>query len=242
MPRWVLLHGTPLSPEVFSDVAERLQDDGQVLCPRVELGRAATTTRELAAAIVADLPPGGPLHLVGHSFGGQVAVDLVLAAPELVASLCLICSRDSPFPPFAAAAQQLRWGRRPDLSATLSRWFRPAESAANGPVVRYARACLEQADPQSWALALDAIAGFDRTREVSSISAPCTLIAAEHDTVSTPAAMSALAARLRHARLEVVPGAFHMSPFVQPDALAEMIKRAAAEPPQGADALCGQRS
>ena len=160
-----------------------------MLCPSVTPSGAGTTTMDIAAAIIADIPPGGPVHLVGHSFGGQVALDIALAAPGLVASLCLICSRDTPFPPFSATAQQLRSGHQPDVSAAMNRWFRPTETVANGPVVRYARACLEQADPREWASALDAIAGFDRSQQVSSISAPCTLIAAEHDTVSTPAAM-----------------------------------------------------
>jgi pimeloyl-ACP methyl ester carboxylesterase len=57
---------------------------------------------------------------------------------------------------------------------------------------------------------------------VAAISAPVTLIAAELDPVSTPAAMSALASRLPRASLTVLPGAAHMSPFTDPAALAAL--------------------
>jgi hypothetical protein len=37
------------------------------------------------------------------------------------------------------------------------RWFTVPELTADGPVVTYARHCLQQADRASWAAALDAI-------------------------------------------------------------------------------------
>ena len=39
----------------------------------------------------------GPVHLVGHSFGGCIATKFSIDNPDLVDSLCII---DSPFPPF----------------------------------------------------------------------------------------------------------------------------------------------
>jgi pimeloyl-ACP methyl ester carboxylesterase len=66
--------------------------------------------------------------------------------------------------------------------------------------------------------------GADRT---ASIRIPATLIAAELDQVSTPAAMSALASRLPRATLKILSGAAHMTPFTDPAALAELILRAA---------------
>ncbi len=96
-----------------------------------------------------------------------------------------------------------------------------------GPVVSYARRCLQQADRRSWAAALDAIARYDRAGRTASIRIPATLIAAELDQVSTPAAMAALASRLPRAALKILPGAAHMTPFTDPATLAELILRAA---------------
>jgi pimeloyl-ACP methyl ester carboxylesterase len=232
--RWVLLHGTPLTPAVWDGVAAHLSPQGHVLCPAAapagDAGHAADAPAELAAWLASGhggLPDR--MHLVGHSFGGQVALDLALLAPGRVRALTLICSRDTPFPAFAVTAAALRRGDPVDPDAALGRWFTAAELRGNSPVVQYARRCLQQADRRSWAAALEAIAGYDRSDRVAAISVPVMLIAAELDPVSTPAAMSALASRLPWASLTVLPGAAHMSPFIDPAALARLILRGRPE-------------
>ena len=224
---WVLLHGTPLTPAAWDGVAARLRPRGHVLCPVATPAADADDAPAELAAWLASAQSGLPdrMHVVGHSFGGQVALDLALLAPGRVRALTLICSRDTPFPAFAAAAAALRRGHPVDPDAALGRWFTVAELRGNGPVVRYARCCLQQADRWSWAAALEAIACYDRSDRVADISVPVTLIAAELDQVSTPAAMSALAGRLPRASLAVLPGAAHMSPFTDPAALARLILR-----------------
>jgi 3-oxoadipate enol-lactonase len=139
----------------------------------------------------------------------------------------VICSRDTPFPAFAAAAASLRRGDRFDIDAVLGRWFTPAELNPSGPVVQYARRCVHDADHGSWAAALEAIARYDRADQAASVQVPATLIAAELDQVSTPAAMSAFAGRLPRASLQVLPQAAHMTPFTNPASLAQLILTAA---------------
>lgn len=225
---WVLLHGTPLTPAVWDGVAAQLSPAGHVLCPDVTPASSAAESAQGQAGVAARLASadsGLPerMHLAGHSFGGQVALDLALLIPDRVQTVTLICSRDTPFPAFGPAAAALRRGDPVDADAALSRWFTAPERRANGPVVRYARKCLRDADRESWAAALDAIADYDRADRVAAISAPVTLIAAELDPVSTPAAMSALASRLPRASLTVLAGAAHMSPFTDPAALASLM-------------------
>jgi pimeloyl-ACP methyl ester carboxylesterase len=165
--------------------------------------------------------------VVGHSFGGQIAIDFALLAPQRVQALTLICTRGTPFPAFVAAAARLRHGDPVDITAALRRWFTAPELSVGGPVVAYARRCLRQADRAAWAAALDAIASYDRANRVGAIGVPSTLIAAELDHVSTPAPMSALADRLPRARLHVLPGAAHMTSFSDPGQLALLISRTA---------------
>jgi pimeloyl-ACP methyl ester carboxylesterase len=226
---WLLLHGTPLTPAVWDGVTACLTRSGTVFAPAITpVGDARDAQGALAARLTTEIArPAGRLHVVGHSFGGQVALDFALLVPQQVATLTLLCSRDTPFPAFAAAATRLRGGAPVDADAALSRWFTAAELDRGGPVVSYARRCLQQADRRSWAAALDAIARYDRAGRTASIRIPATLIAAELDQVSTPAAMSALANRLPRATLQILPGAAHMTPFTDPAALAELILRAA---------------
>jgi pimeloyl-ACP methyl ester carboxylesterase len=57
---------------------------------------------------------------------------------------------------------------------------------------------------------------------------PASLIAAELDQVSTPAAMSDLASRLPGATLQVLPGAAHLTPFTDPAGLGQLLTKAAS--------------
>jgi pimeloyl-ACP methyl ester carboxylesterase len=220
-PSWVLLHGTPLTPRIWQPVADLLGRHGAVHCPAVTPGGADRSPPALARRVLAEVP--GQLDVVGHSFGGQVALDAALLQPERVRSLTLICSRDTPFPPFAAAAGNLRAGAPVDVEAALERWFRPDERAAGGPVVDYARGCLETADRDAWADALEAIAEYDRADRVGQLAMPVRLVAAEHDTVSTPAAMAELRDRVATARLQVLPATAHLSMFARPADLAAIL-------------------
>lgn len=80
----LLLHGTPLSPVVRDEIAARLAEDRvDVAVPSLA---CAGDSRAHARRIAATLGPA-PVHVVGQSFGGQVALDLALDYPELVASV-----------------------------------------------------------------------------------------------------------------------------------------------------------
>ena len=134
---WLLLHGTPLTPVVWDQVAAQLRPHAPTQIPAViPAGEVADVQRALAQQVLGQLVERPyDIHVVGHSFGGQVALDIALAAPERVRSLTMICSRDTPYPPFAAAAAALRRGDAVDINAAMSRWFRPEELQAEGPVV-----------------------------------------------------------------------------------------------------------
>ena len=161
--------------------------------------------------------------VVGHSFGGQVAIELALLAPHKLASLSIISSRDTPFPPFALAAANLRAGLPVDVEGALRRWFRPEELRAGGWLVAYARDRLAKADRDIWATALDGIATYDRSDAVGRIQVPTTLICAESDLVSDVGAMTALKGRLPNAQLRVWAGAAHFSLLLEPAKLAALL-------------------
>lgn len=219
---WLLLHGTPLTPEVWDGVRPALGAVRPVLAPLLPRPiRAEAAQAEIADRLVAELAPSaGPLHVVGHSFGGQVALELALRHPDRVASLTVLCSRAAPFPAFAAAAVGLRSGTPPDPDASVARWFLPEEVAADAPLVGYARRCVATAHVPSFADDLDAIAVYDRTAALGRIAVPTAIVAAESDHVGTPDEMGAMAAAIPGATFALVAPASHMSPFLAPDALA----------------------
>ena len=229
---WVLLHGTPLNPQVWDGVRSHLTTEtvapdlneavASVAMSRLREAQIAgpgCLQSEVAAGVLAGLPDEGELVVVGHSLGGQVAIELALWAPERVVRLVIVCSRHTPFPAFAEGARSVRSGQV-DVEGAMRRWFTPAELAAAGPAVTHARRQLLTAARGPWAASLEAIATYDRSGSVGRIAAPAALLAAGHDEVATPAVMAELAAALPHAGLEVVSAWAHMSPFVDPAALA----------------------
>jgi pimeloyl-ACP methyl ester carboxylesterase len=227
---WLLLHGTPLTPKVWDGVRPHLEKERPVYAPLLPTPSTAEgAQREIAGVILASLsPPSGLLHVVGHSFGAQVAIEIALMAPTRIGSLTLLCSRATPFPTFASTATSLRDGISPDPEASLHRWFRPDEVAANGEVVRYARACIVGANRTIWADELDAIARYNQLTALTVIEAPTAVIAAAADHVGTPEEMSLIAGAIPDATYEVLADASHMSPFLSSASLLERLRSAAS--------------
>jgi len=226
--RWLLLHGTPLSPEVWDEVRSHLTETTEApdLTELIPVhGAAQQVQRQVAAAVLKSLPDGD-LIIVGHSFGGQVAIELALQAPHRVARLIIVCSRHTPFPAFAVGARDIRDGDPVDIDAGLRRWFSAAELAARPPVMAYLRRRFATAPRGPWATSLEAIAHYDRRQAVKTITTPTRLFAARHDDVAPPAVMVQLAAALPHARLQVVETWAHMSPFADPAGFAATLREA----------------
>lgn len=146
----MLLHGTPLDPAVWNAVREHLPATAAAPDLNRQVVTEGVLQQGLADAVLAD-EPDGPLIVVGHSLGGQVAMEMALQAPHRVQRLVLVCTRDVPVPEFRDAARAIRAGAPLDVEATVLRWFTAAEIADDGPVVRDVRARLTTVSPLAYA-------------------------------------------------------------------------------------------
>jgi pimeloyl-ACP methyl ester carboxylesterase len=163
----------------------------------------------------------GPLHLVGHSFGGLVARAAVLADPGAVTTLTLLGSGPGRLT-----------GRRAELLDHLG----PLLESGGVRAVHEAMEALAMTDPRAQAVPAatraflgrrflrntaaglrgmaDAMLGEpDRVAELAATGVPVLVAHGEADDAWTPAAQADMARRLG-ARHEVVPGAIH-SPAVE---------------------------
>ena len=93
----LLLHGVPETSSVWRDIAPALAKDRRVLAPDLPgLGGSAysgpydvpSLVTQLSALIEAEVP-GGRVDVVGHDWGGSLALGLAGARPELVRRLCV---------------------------------------------------------------------------------------------------------------------------------------------------------
>ncbi|WP_168214924.1 alpha/beta fold hydrolase [Mycolicibacterium sp. ELW1] len=223
--RWMLLHGTPLDPTVWDAVRAHLPADS--VAPDLNRPQAGGLLQQRLAAAVLDDEPDTPLIVVGHSLGGQVAMEMALLAPHRIRRLILVCTRDTPVPGFDDAARALRAGAALDIEATIARWFTSSEIADEGPVIRDVRRRLTTVSPSAYAATLKALATYDRRAKLTQIQSPAALLCGRLDLGCTPEVMSTLAADLPDARLQIVDAWAHMSPFVRPADFAEGLLNAA---------------
>lgn len=100
----VLLHGLQSHSEWFAEAAELLcargfavyaldrRGSGSSPAPRGDIRRYADWFEEVGAVLdhVRALHPGVPTHLVGHCFGGAIALGSALRYPRHVASLVML--------------------------------------------------------------------------------------------------------------------------------------------------------
>lgn len=112
----VLIHGTAGSAGQWTNAAQILRRHARVVMPDLHgagatgawHGRRALCLADEAALVHAVLPPAGLVHVVGHSYGGAVAMRFAMDHPDRVATLTLI---------EPAAFHFLRQGTRGDRSA-----------------------------------------------------------------------------------------------------------------------------
>jgi len=191
---------------------------------------------ELGADLVAIMQATGSRHLVGHSYGGLIAREAVLAgeqARSMVASLTLMGS--GPDALTGTRAQELTGmlavlgieGRELPDAATLRdgvagvwhTYLEPQAVAAGvpAPVVAFLGRRMLGNDPAGLVLmAQNMLAAPDRTAELARLARaglPMLVIYGENDNAWSPAAQEDMARRLG-ARRHCIPAAMH-SPAVE---------------------------
>ena len=235
----VLVHGTPFDLRSWDPLVAALGDRRTVRYDVRGHGSAAGVPVPGPAALAADTIALldhldlADVHLVGHSWGGQIAQRVALDHPDRVRRLSLLCTRASPFPAFHQVAAGLRAGTA-DPEASLARWFTTDELARRDPLAEQVADLLRHADPTAWAAALESIAVFDALGELPRLSIPVDVVAAEHDGVGVPDHMADIAAALPRGRLHVLDGARHLAPLQRPEAIAQVLRSpppAAVAPP-----------
>lgn len=231
-PPLVLVHGTPFDLHAWDGVVAALGPSVRTIAYDLRGHGSARATpvpdhyATLADDVVA-LLDGLRLeraHVVGHSFGGQVVLELAAAHPERLSALSVVCARTTPYPPFATVADEVeRDGIGPALRAALARWFTPDQVASDGPAVQYVRSMMTDDVDASLVQAFRLIAPYDLGDRLHTFTAPTRLVAAGRDTVGAPDDMRNAADGIPNARFDVEPDTGHLLPLERPERVAQLL-------------------
>jgi 3-oxoadipate enol-lactonase len=192
-------HGRSPAPPGPYSVAE-LADDVVALADRLGLDRFA---------------------FVGLSLGGAVGQTLATSYGGRLSALVLCCT----VPRFGEPSA---WHERAALvrssgmaaldEATRGRWFTDGFRAAHPDQVDRLVAMLTGLDPEGYAGCCEALAGFDATGVLGTVSAPTRVVAGDQDPVCPPDQCRAMAEAVPGADLVVLADASHLASVAQPDA------------------------
>ena len=144
---------------------------------------------------------GEPVHLIGHSMGGQLAIRLAAERPDLVRSLVLVNAAGMPF----------RFDPRPHVRAV------PKPPYGGPGIARVLVPDFFRAGPASVAVASARVVRADLRDLMHAVRAPTLLVWGENDPLVPLVYGEAMQREIADSRLVVIPRAAHVAMWDSPD-------------------------
>ena len=203
-PTVVALHGWARSGADFAPIVEgldavapHLPGFGTTDAPETAWGSA-----EYAELVAEAIRPFGPVVIVGHSFGGRVAVRLAAKYPELVTALVLTGVPLLRLAPASKPALSFRVVRALAKRGILSQRVLDEQRRKHGSAdYNAAHGVMREI--------LVKVVNEDYRTDLATINAPVRMVWGENDTAA-PADAGRAASELLGASFTVVPGAGHL--------------------------------
>ena len=194
--------------------------------PLAELSLEAAA--DAAARLIDEL--GGQAHVVGLSMGGMVGLQIALRHPGRVRSLALVDTSpafglDGTDPDAWRAARLAPL----DAGARVEEFAEPVLRSVMAPdpdpaAVAAAVASMLRVPVSGLRQSIAALPAHDVRERLGGIAAPTLVVVGELDEETPPSYAEALAVGIPGARLAVIPGAGHLTPFEAPDALSALLR------------------
>lgn len=236
----VLLHGFPLSSEIWAEVASKLQDSFRVIAPDLrghglsEAPQGPYSMDDLAEDVQAFAEASGLERFVlgGHSMGGYVTFRVAARWSERLAGLILVATRAEPDTEegragrFRAIERIQGEGKeaflREFLRNLVSDHTRRTRPEVLAQLVELARRTPDH-------VLVGCLRGMadrpDSRPLLQRLGLPALVLAGEQDAVISVESAKAMAEAIPGAQLVVVPGAGHVPSLEAPEATAAALRR-----------------
>lgn len=237
----MLIHGFPLDHSMWTGQIEALAVRHRVIAPDLRgFGRSGASDGTVSMRRFADdlaglldaLGMSEPVTLCGLSMGGYIAFSFWEAYASRVAALILCDTRAAADTAQTAASRQQTAGRVLQegphflIEAMIPKLFATSTIQQQPDLVAAQQQVILSTAPQGIAAASRGMAERpDVTARLGSITCPVLVLAGQHDGISPPAEMRAMAQALPRARFVEIPAASHMSPLEQPAAVNRAIQQ-----------------
>lgn len=229
----VMLHPLALAGELWAPLAEPLAGEFQVFAPDLR-GHGGTswdgddfTVADMAADLVQalDTLTLGPVHLLGMSMGGSVAMTFAGTYPDRVRSLVLADTTawygEQATTAWAERAQKaVSVPRDKQVAFQEDRWFSESFRADHPGQVRRVNDIFEATDSRAHAAACRMMGAMDVRDLLPGIPARTLVMVGEEDYATPPDMARQLAESIPDSTLLVLPKLRHMSLIERPELVA----------------------
>jgi len=239
-PILLLVHGFPLDHSMWDEQIAGLSQDFHVLAPDLRgFGQSDVTPGKVTmdqfaddlAALLDALAMDQPVALCGLSMGGYIAFAFCRRHPGRLGHLILCDTRSDADSPegqrgrLAMAEHVLKAGSSSVVAAMLPRLLAEATTDRRPAVVDHLAAMIRSTDPRGIAAAQRGMAERpDATDLLRQIGVPALVVCGQHDSVSPPTHMRAMADAMPDSQFVEIPDAGHMSPMENPAAVNAAIR------------------
>lgn len=240
-PALVMLHGVGLRSEAWSPLIECLRDEFSILAPDLpghgdsqSLDGHNLSLGDYSDVIAAYLRRvETPVHLVGHSMGAMIALDIAIKFPNLVKSVCAL---NAIFRRSASALKAVQdrvaslKNITPDTlntTLTLERWFGKNPVGNNLRAAQSCDAWLRATPLVDYQKAYEVFAHHDGpiAMQLATLERPALFVTGANEPNSTPDMSHEMAKLAPMGTVEIISGAAHMMPMTHAGALAQILTR-----------------
>jgi pimeloyl-ACP methyl ester carboxylesterase len=210
-------------------VGDRLRDRFTLIYPET-WGRTSLRQTATDLASLLDEVAGGRAAVAGVSMGGYLTFELLRQAPEKVSAAALVdttafADDEERVVKRHQVLRLIREGRYPEVLRAFAESVLPAGRSAESQELEQVLAMGRTLGAQAFAAGLTAILQRGQYTDVLRLlRVPILFLCGEADALTPPAVARRMAAEVPGARVEIVPGAGHLTPLEDPERTAATLR------------------